>query len=568
MRRMVTIALILMSVAAAAQQQRAPEIESITQRDMKADLTFLASDRMAGRLTDTPQNAMAAEWIASRFERLGLKPVGDDGTYYQKFTLATAALGPDNRSSLGELGRDWYPARFSPSASAGGEVVFVGFGITSKPLGYDDYTDAVKGKIVLAIDHEPGERDESSPFDGVVTSQAADQLQKALAAQAHGAAGILFVSDVHNHPPGAEGGGRGTQPAPSSAQAPGQPPQQAPRQGLNIDAAWPQQPPRIPRYMLGGWIDQVKIPAAQISTDVAGKLLADAKVASTLVDLSRASETVSGSKPLLLAGTRVELTTSTVRTLVDDRNVIGLIEGSDPKLKDDVVIVCAHYDHDGTNGTTVLNGADDDGSGTVGVIEIAEAYALAAARGQRPKRSVLFAAWNSEERGLFGAWAYTLKPTYPLANTVAVLNMDMIGRNEEVPEGGGGRFRGLEVQTSASNDNAVNIIGTTRSASLKQVIDSANSGVGLTLRLRYDNNISQLMRRSDHWPFLNNGVPAVWVHTGLHPDYHTANDDADRINYPKMEKIGRMVYQASWDLANGSQRPSLDRITSSSTAGR
>ena len=97
----------------------------------------------------------------------------------------------------------------------------------------------------------------------------------------------------------------------------------------------------------------------------------------------------------------------------------------------------------------------------------------------------------------------------------------------------------------------------TRSASLKQVIEQANSGIGLTLRLRYDNNISQLMRRSDHWPFLNRGVPAVWVHTGLHPDYHTANDDADRINYPKMEKIVRLVYQMSWDLAQAEARPKL-----------
>jgi len=207
----------------------------------------------------------------------------------------------------------------------------------------------------------------------------------------------------------------------------------------------------------------------------------------------------------------------------------------------------------------VLNGADDDGSGTVGVIEIAEAYALAAARGSRPKRSVLFALWNSEERGLFGAWAYTRQPAVPLARTVAVLNMDMIGRNEEVPPSGGGRFRGLDVQTAESNSNAVNIIGTTRSASLTQVVQRANEPIGLTLRLRYDNNVSQLMRRSDHWPFLNNGVPAVWMFTGLHPDYHMPTDDADRINYPKMEKVGRLVYQASWDLANAASRPVLDR---------
>jgi Zn-dependent M28 family amino/carboxypeptidase len=138
-----------------------------------------------------------------------------------------------------------------------------------------------------------------------------------------------------------------------------------------------------------------------------------------------------------------------------------------------------------------------------------------------------------------------------------VLNMDMIGRNEEVPEGGGPRFRGLDAQTAESNANATNLIGTTRSASLKTAVERANAGIGLTLRLRYDNNISQLMRRSDHWPFLQHGVPAVWFHTGLHPDYHTVDDDPERINYEKMEKIARLVYQASWDLAQQSGRPSL-----------
>jgi Zn-dependent M28 family amino/carboxypeptidase len=311
--------------------------------------------------------------------------------------------------------------------------------------------------------------------------------------------------------------------------------------------------------MLGSWVEQVKIPAAQISVDAAERLLTKSSgERRTLTDLAKTSDTANGVTPVGL-GVGAELTTVVTRRFIDDRNVVAMIEGSDPALRAEAVIVCAHYDHDGTNGDNVLNGADDDGSGTIGVIEIAEAYALAAATGNRPKRSVLFAAWNSEERGLFGAWAYTQQPIVPLDKTAAVLNMDMIGRNEEVPEGGGGRFRGLEVQTAASNDNAVNIIGTTRSASLKQAVEKANAGIGLTLRLRYDNNISQLMRRSDHWPFLNRGVPAVWVHTGLHPDYHTANDDADRINYPKMEKIGRLVYQASWDLATAPTRASLDR---------
>jgi hypothetical protein len=535
----------LAAAVALTAQKRAPEVESIRQADMKADLTFLASDAMAGRLTDTPQNALAAEWIASRFERLALKPVGDDAGYYQKYDLVVASLGPENTMTVGgtvkhagpKLGVDFSPQRFSASGTAKGEVVFVGYGITSPERGYDDYggpaTGSVKGRIAIAIDHEPGENDPASIFDGVVTSQASSALNKALAAQAKGAVAILFVSDVHNH----QQQGDGT------------------RLAGNF---WPEQEPRIRPFQLGSWVENVRIPAAQISPALAGALLAG--TGRSLADLATASDKANGSSPVVSTGADLEITTSVVRKVIPDRNVIGLIEGSDPKLKDEIVVVCAHYDHDGVNGGNVMNGADDDGSGTVGVMEIAEAYALAAQKGMRPRRSVLFAAWNSEERGLFGAWAYTEKPIFPLARIAAVLNMDMIGRNEEVPAGGGGggRFRGLEVQTAESNDNAVNIIGTTRSASLKDAIERANAGVGLTLRLRYDNNISQLMRRSDHWPFLNHGVPAVWVHTGLHPDYHTPNDDASRINYVKMEKIARMVYLASWDLANADSRPSLN----------
>ena len=534
MKRRVIFSAVLLAVATVSAQQPAPGIDTIRKEEMKADLFFLAGDSMRGRLTDTPENAMAADWIASRFERLGLTPAGDGGTFFQKYELVTAAIGPENRLTAGEVvarsGEHFYPTRFSASGTATGELVFAGFGIASSERAYDDYRGDVKGKIVLVIDHEPGERDPASPFDGIVTSQVSDPLRKALAAQASGAAGILFVSDVHNHE--AQGA--------------------FDRSAVNY---WPERAPRIPRYMLGSWVDRVRIPAVQISPALAEQLLS--RSGKTLADLSKAAETVRGSAPVPVPGVRVELTTSVIRTKIADRNVVAMIEGSDPALRDELVIVCAHYDHDGVNGEQILNGADDDGSGTIGVLEIAEAYALAAQNGQRPRRSVLFAAWNSEERGLFGAWAYTENPIRPLAKTVAVLNMDMIGRNEEAPEGGGGRFRGLDVQTAESNANAVNIIGTTRSASLKSVIEGANSGIGLTLRLRYDNNASQLMRRSDHWPFLNTGVPAVWVHTGLHPDYHTANDDPARINYEKMEKITKLVHQASWILATAPARPTL-----------
>jgi Zn-dependent M28 family amino/carboxypeptidase len=190
---------------------------------------------------------------------------------------------------------------------------------------------------------------------------------------------------------------------------------------------------------------------------------------------------------------------------------------------------------------------------------VAEAYARAAAAGERPRRSVVFVISDAEERGpSLGAWHLTLHPPVPLENTAAVFNVDMIGRNQEVPEDGGGRFRGLEPQTAESNASAVNILGYSRAPALARAVEAANGPTGLTLRMRYDNNESNLLRRSDQWPYLQNGVPAVWFHTGLHPDYHTPDDDADRINYEKLTRIVRLIHQVSWDVANADARATVE----------
>lgn len=536
MRITTAACVVALGVSLGAQDAVAPRIDSIKKDDLRADLFFLAGDGMRGRLTNTPENALAADWIKARFERLGLKPVGPDDSYYQSYNLMTATIGAENRIEINgaarrRAGQDFYPLRFSSTGSIAGDVVFAGFGITSSERKYDDYAGgAVKGKIALVIEHEPGERDPNSPFDGVVTAQAANPLLKALAAQEHGAIGILFVEDVHNHPgeTNFEAGARNY---------------------------WPDRPPRIESFTLAAWMDRVRIPAAQISPALAAQILAGS--GRTLDGLSLASETARGMTPIALGDARVALSTSVDRHVIADRNVLAAIEGADPKLKEEWVIVCAHLDHNGADGSDVFNGADDDGSGIVGLLEIAEAWAMAVADGRRPRRSVLFAAWNSEERGLLGAWAYTERPTAPLDRIIAVLNMDMIGRNEEVPVGGGARFRGLDLQTAESNRNAINIIGATRSAALKAVVERANRSIGLELKFRYDNNVSNLMRRSDHWPFLQRGVLGVWFHTGLHPDYHTVYDRPEKINYEKMEKAARLVYQTSWDLAVGELRPGL-----------
>jgi hypothetical protein len=532
-----TVVLLLAPITA---QQRAPQNDSIRQEDLRADLFFIAGDSLRGRLTDTEENRATADFIRSRFERMGLKPTGPNNSYFQPYNLMTATLPASPASNLLEVmtgdgstrqlraGQEFYPHRFSASGVSSAPVVFVGFGISAPHLGYDDYGGDVKGKIVLAVDHEPGERDPNSPFDGVVTSEPSTAWRKALAAQDKGAAAVLFVSDIHNHPGAA-----------------------------NFEAAarnyWPDTPPRILSYTLAAWADRIRIPVAQVSPAVAASLVAGTK--RTLEELSKASETSRGFAPLALPDARVSIHTSVDRHIVPDRNVVALVEGGDPRLKNEWVIVSAHYDHNGADGTQIFNGADDNGSGTVALLEIAEAYALAAKAGQRPKRSVLFAAWNSEERGLLGAWAYTEQPLAPLTSIAAVLNMDMIGRNEEIPVGGGGRFAGLEVQTAESNSNALNLMAFSKVPDITAVVEKANAGIGLELKKRYDNNSSNLVRRSDQWPFLQRGVPAMGFITGLHPDYHTQYDRPEKINYVKMEKIARLVHQVSWDIANSDTRP-------------
>ena len=529
--------LVLLLVAPVSAQQRAPQNESIRQEDLRADLFFLAGDSLRGRLTDTDENRATADYLRSRFERMGLRPAGPNGSYFQPYNLMTATLAEGNGLDViaGEgatrhliAGQEFYPQRFSASGRANAPLVLVGFGISAPQLQHDDYNGDVKGKIVLALDHEPGERDPNSPFDGVVTSEGSAGWRKALGAQEKGAAAILFVSDVHNHPGVA-----------------------------NFEAAarnvWPDKPTRILNYTLATWADRIRIPVAQISPALAATLVAG--TGKSLEDLSRSAETPREFTPLTLPGARIDLRTAVDRHVVPDRNVVALLEGSDPRLKDEWVIVSAHFDHNGADPTQIFNGADDNGSGVVALLEIAEAYALAATDGHRPKRSILFAAWNSEERGLLGAWAYTEQPLRPLPSIAAVLNMDMIGRNEEIPVGGGQRFNGLEVQTAESNANALNLMAFSKVPDLTAVVERANAGIGLDLKKRYDNNSSNLLRRSDQWPFLQRGVPAMGFITGLHPDYHTQYDRPEKINYVKMEKIARLVHQVSWDIANADARP-------------
>lgn len=529
---LVLLSLILVMAACTADDGRAPANDSITEAELRDDLLALSHDSMGGRLAGTDDLDRTSDWIRDRFDELALEPAGDGGTYDQHFDLvwfslaSGSSLTVEGAGGARQPGDGWTPANAGAAGRAQGNVAFAGFGLVEPRLDHDDFggTD-LAGRIVLVLEREPGVSDPGSPFDGVVTTESSRTWRKALAAQERGASGILFVRDIHNRPDIADW--------------------RAYHRGQ-----WPTERRRIERFTLGEWIDGVDIPAAFISVELARILVAGS--GRTLEELALEAEGAEGGLGVVdLPGARIDFRTAVERHVEGGRNVLAMLEGADPELRNEVVIIGAHHDHNGTDGETVFNGADDDGSGTVAVLEIAEAYAEAAEAGNRPARSVLFALWDAEERGLLGAWYYTRRPLFPLQRTVAYLNMDMIGRNEEVPLEGGGRFRGLEPQSAEANANAINILGYSRAPELADLVDASNEATGLTLRFRYDNNESNLLRRSDHWPFLESGVPAVWFHTGLHPDYHTPFDDPDRIEYEKMTRIVQLVHRTSWAVANG-----------------
>lgn len=534
------LGLALLILRPVGSEQHTPNGESITASDLRRDVNFLASDDMRGRLVGTPENDSAAEYIEQRFERFGVKPIGQNLSYRQPFQLMTTTLDGTNTLRIdtghneesAEILREFLPEPFSGTGSATGPIVFVGFGISAADLLHNDYRGAdLSGKIALVLEHEPGEFDPDSPFAGVVTSEYGRSIRKAIEAQQRGAIAIIFVEDVHNH---------------------------VPRPDLSdiSHRIWPRSQTRVPHYQLASWVNQLHIPAIRVSSNQAERLIKN--IGQSLHTLALRADVIGGTTPVEIPDTTIEIVTSVRRESISVDNVVGLIEGADPVLKDEWLILCGHYDHDGATPTRIFNGADDDASGIAALLEIAEAYSQARHDGYRPKRSILLAAWNAEEQGLLGAWAYTENPIAPLSDTIAVVNMDMIGRSEEVPPGGGYRFQGLPSQTAESNRNAVNILGYSYSHDLQVATEAANQLTNLVLRFRYDNNGSNLLRRSDHWPFLFSGVPAIFVHTGLHPDYHTERDRPDTLDYDKMERIVKLVYHLSWDLARGDTRPTLN----------
>ena len=526
----------LMASLACAQQTKgriAEGFESIQVARLKADLTFLSSDALEGRRSLERGSEVAIQWIASEFAKAGLKPLVG-ASYLQPVPLIEFTADRALTSLVvryGDKSQTYRApdatANFANEVAVSGQVVFGGYGISAPELGYDDYAGIdVTGKVVLIFGHEPQENDEQSIFNGRGNTRYANATYKALNAQRHGAIGILSMTDPNNHTGGAGRGGRGG----AQAQAQGQ---------------LAQTRPRIPSEALadGG----PEIPTFTISAQIAdGLFAAGGKKAG---DVQTAID--AGPRPMSfeVPHTRVELRpVLSERRRANSYNVAGLLEGSDPALRAETVIFSGHFDHDGTGPLGILHGADDNGSGTVGVVELARAFAL---NPVKPKRSLLFLVFAAEERGLLGAYYYVAHPLRPLATTRAEINFDMIGRNEVADP---------RVQTDISPDtsNELGLIGTHYSPDYRAVVERANEKVGLKLNYKWDRDASnQVLFRSDQYPFLQRDVPAVWWFTGFHPDYHQVTDTVEKINFEKMAKILKLAYASGFEFADSPNVPKL-----------
>ncbi len=463
------------------------------------DVTYLSSDELKGRASGSPELEKAADYIASQFRTAGLSPAGDNDTYFQTFEIATGAeFGTRNRLEIAgtalENKKDFVPIAFSNSDDIESDIVFAGYGITAPEFQWDDYNGIdVKGKVVLVFRHEPQELDSNSRWNGKNFTAHAAFVNKAVNARQHGAGGTVFITDPPN-------------------------PDNKPDEVGPATKA----------------IEATDVGIASIHARRGPILALFAKAGKDLTALQQTMDRTLKPASFELAGVRLRMTTDVTHVRKPVRNVIGALPGSDPILRNEWVVIGGHYDHLGLGDSHSLapsqigqihHGADDNASGSSGVIEVAR---VAAADRRSFKRSILFITFAGEELGLLGSAHFVNNPTVPLDNIIAMLNMDMIGRlkNDQVFIGGVGtapNFRGW--------------------------LDKA---AGL-LHLRLDYSESS-MSGSDHASFNEKHIPILFFFTGLHADYHRPSDTADKVNAPGAIRVLSLAYELATDIANEPSR--------------
>jgi Zn-dependent M28 family amino/carboxypeptidase len=483
-------------------------MDSISPGELRMHLEFLASEELGGRYTLAPNFPVAARYLAAHLEAYGFRGAGEHGDFLQHFSvisskpdiqktsLSVTFQGHSDSYSFG----DFYPAGVS-EGKAEGQIVFVGYGISSPSQKHDDYANLdVKGKIVLVASGMP---------EGVDLSSVGRDEEGERAAAAHGAVGVLQL--------------------PSTRFA-----EFMKRKEFKERAA-SRETVRLAKDVDGA------LPVVVLAPDLAQKLLSSLGLRAREIQDAQAEgnplapKATDGSATLIVAVHQHQTFT---------QNVVGVLKGTDPVLRQEYIAISAHYDHLQTNEKgEIYPGADDDGSGTTSVLAVAHAMAM-----DRPKRSVLVIFHAGEELGLLGSKYNTdYAPVVPLDKIVADLNIDMIGRSKPADD----HDRLDEHLTDA---NSIYLVGSNRiSKELHKISEETNSDYQ-KLRLDYyyndPANPERIYFRSDHWNYAKHGIPVIFYFDGTHVDYHRPTDTIDKIDFDKMTKVARLVFETGWRLAN------------------
>lgn len=520
------LALELMCYRAHAQQEasgKATEYaQTITAAELARHLRIIASDSLQGRETGEPGQKMAADYIANEFFTFGLKPLihtnNATQTYYQSFTLTSTRLDSVNlavndqalsfSSDFLLFGKQSLREEWKAS------LVFAGYGLEED--NYSDYAKVdVKDKIALIFLGVPKDKRGrllASEEKNRTSSSALTIIlqEKAQLARQKGATQVLFIDEGNDV--------------------------FGPKRSFYAYSA---------RQTKLGFKGEEKPEETYfvLSTAAAADLLrvSESKLLKQVTRLGKKK------KPSLKErkDANLQLLVERREKLIETENVLGLVEGSDKK--EEVVVVTAHYDHLGKQGDVVYNGANDDGSGTVAILELARTFARAKDEGYGPRRSLLFMTVTGEEKGLLGSEYYTTHPVIPLQNTVADLNIDMIGRADDAHQ---------------DDPGYIYVIGADKlSSDLHRIVESANQQyTHLNLDYRYNdsNDPNRFYYRSDHYNFARYKIPVAFYFNGVHADYHQPTDDVEKMDFNQAATVTRLVFYTAWELANREERIKVD----------
>lgn len=508
----------LNSMPAVAQDSLAMKYgKTITPEELKEHLYILAGDKFEGRETGKEGQKMAADYIANYFNALGVDPIVN-GSYFQSFPLRSEKT-VEAQMSVGDVvlnfTEDFYFFPGFDANSINGDAVFLGYGIESEY--YNDYEDVdVKDKILFVLPGEPADKNGISLVtreDGL-SEWSGDWRVKREAAQKNGARALIVLNEDYDR-------------------YLGRVKYWLENTGMRLDMEREEKEEVLPTLFIKS--------TGMAKLFKAGKAGKVAKLKKKIIG-KQVPFNKSLKKPVSITIKR-ELKEYT------SENVLCYIPGSDPLLKDELVVVTAHYDHIGKEGEDINNGADDDGSGTVTVMEIAQAFKMASNEGNGPRRSVLIMTVSGEEKGLLGSEWYVTHPIFPLKQTVANLNVDMIGRKDAEHEDG----------------EYIYLIGSDKlSTELHDISENANTTyTNLALDYTYNDpqDPNRFYYRSDHYNFAKNNIPVIFYFSGVHEDYHKPTDTPDKIMYEKTAKIGQLIFYTAWDLANRDERIIVDVIS-------